>query len=156
MDADAGKVTLYLGASTTSGPIRDVGLTFRTPTEVDHESAWYAEPFHGRYHHRFVVWNYAGDWQSNHIPAQFRAVSQPVYLRRCRLGHSQPALPAQQSFLQVSEPNVEVTTLREEDGARIMRLNEREGRQTSVTVTWGGKAYRATLKPFGIETIRLK
>lgn len=155
VDADTGQVTLYLGASTTSGPIRDVGLTFKTPTEVDHEPAWYAEPFHGRYHHRFVVWNYDGDWRSNHIPAQFRAVSQPVYLRRCHPGDSQPTWPVQQSFLQVSEPNVEVTTLREEDGSRIMRLNEREGRQTSVTVTWGGKAYSATLQPFGIETIRL-
>ena len=50
---DKGIVTLYMGASTTSGPIRNVRLTYKQKNNVSHEEAWYSEPFHGTYHHQY-------------------------------------------------------------------------------------------------------
>src|SRR5690606_18890288 len=55
---DKGEFGLFLGASTTSGPIRDVGMEFKDATNVHHEPAWYAEPFHGIYNHRFMLYPY--------------------------------------------------------------------------------------------------
>ena len=48
-NTEKGEVGSYMGASTTSGPIRDVGMKFISPTEIEHEPAWYSEPFQGNY-----------------------------------------------------------------------------------------------------------
>ena len=74
-DSDKGEITLYLGASTTSGPIREMGLDIVSPTVVQHDREWYAEPFHGIYDHEFVLYPYEGTWQDAHLPKVMRVLS---------------------------------------------------------------------------------
>jgi len=150
-DADQGRMTLHLGASTVSGPIRDVDLEFEDKTTVNHELAWYLEPFHGQYDHRIVFYAYEGDWKDAHIPASIREVSSPVYFRE--FTPSAGSLPAQLSLLSIDKANVELTSAKCRDAVLSLRLNEREGLQTKTSVTIGDKTIQADLHSFGIEDL---
>ncbi len=156
VDAEAGEVTVYLGSSTTSGPIHDVGLAFDTPTSVRHEPAWYSEPFHGEYRHRVVIRPFDGDWETEHVPLIFRNFSSPVYVRavqpvRKRAGKE---LPPENSFISINSPDVDITMMDYEPGKGLtFRLNERTGQELSVTVEINKKKTDASVMPFGIVLI---
>ena len=158
VDAGEGEVTVYLGSSTTSGPIHDVGLVFDSPTHVSHEPAWYSEPFHGTYTHRIIFKPYDGDWEESHVPLTFRNYSSPVYVRACNLSRrlSGKRLPAEGSFLTVDSPDVDVTMMdiSKEKGLSI-RLNERTGYEREVLLKTGGRSYSVSVPPYGIITKEL-
>jgi|GEM_PF-885409 len=150
-DLTTGVMKVYLGASTTSGPIGAVSLTFKDSTDVDQEQAWYAEPFHGVYNHRILLMPYSGSWQNNHLPQVLRQLDQPVYCKEIiRSGHGD--ITAEGSFLQVDVPNVDITVIDDEGQGLFMRCNEREGRKTDATVTIGSTKHKISLPPFGIAS----
>ena len=151
---DNGEMTLYLGASTTSGPIRNVGLSYKGKNNIEHEAAWYSEPFHGAYRHRILLQPYRGKWQDAHLPSSFRSAKQCVYVCEC---HPQGGnMPPEQALIQTSEPNVDITVIDDEGQGPFMRLNEREGRATKVSVIINDKEYKTTLKSYGIATLPLR
>lgn len=151
VNTDNGEMTLYLGASTTSGPIRDVGLSFKDKTTVQHEPAWYSEPFHGEYHHQVMIYPYNGDWKEVHVPQIFRSYTQPVYIRECQ---AQPngILPAKASWIDTEQPNIEITSMEPVGKGIQLRINEKEGTATQVKMTIKGKAVQLPVQPFGIVT----
>ena len=151
---DEGTITLYLGASTTSGPIRNVGLKYIEKNNVWHEPAWYSEPFHGEYHHRIILQHYNGTWQQAHLPQAFRCERQPVYTRECHPGNG--TLPTCQSLVETTLPNIDITTIDDEGQGTFLRLNEREGHTTKARISIGRKTYKANLKPYGIVTLPLR
>lgn len=151
VNTDEGWMKVYMGASTTSGPIRNVGLTFKNSTDVDHEPAWYSEPFHGRYHHRIVVHPYEGSWQDAHLPWVMKSRSTPVYVREYVGNDGNGSASAEQSLLQLNEPNIDVTSVRTDGTALTFRVNEREGKSTAFDILIGTRHYRDTLPPFGIR-----
>ena len=153
VDAENGEVTVYLGSSTTSGPIHDVGLTFDTPTHVSHEPAWYSEPFHGEYRHRIVFRPFDGDWKEQHVPLTFRNFSAPVYTRTAYPSKEKAGkrLPAEKSLISISSPDVDITMMDyEPEKGLVFRLNERTGQEHSVTIEVNNKKTETLLKPFGI------
>lgn len=151
VNTDNGEMTLYLGASTTSGPIRDVGLSFKDKTTVQHEPAWYSEPFHGEYHHQVMIYPYNGDWKEVHVPQVFRNFTQPVYIRECQ-AQAEGQLPAQASWVEINQPNIEITSMEPMDKGIRVRVNEKEGTETQVKMTIKGKAVQLPVQPFGIVT----
>lgn len=153
---DNGEVGLYLGASTTSGPIHDVGLTFKTKTEVDHEAAWYSEPFHGEYRHQIVLFPYNGDWKEAHLPLISKESTQPVYVRECFSGASGEHLPAEMSLIDIDKPNVEITSMEMKDGGLQLRMNDMEGTDTHVSLKMKNKTSEIHVPPFGIVTETIK
>ena len=155
VDAAQGAVTVFLGASTTSGPIHEVGLTFEGPTRVHHEPAWYSEPFHGTYTHRIILHPYDGDWESEHIPLVFRNLSAPVYVRECRQGAARKSgrRPVEASLLRMDAPDVNVTMMdTAPDGGTRFRLNGRTGKTCTVTLEAGGRKATVNVPPYGIVT----
>ena len=152
VDADKGNITLYLGASTTSGPIRDVGMTFVTKTEVEHEPAWYSEPFHGEYKHQVLLYSYNGDWKDVHVPLVFRNYAQPVYIRECYSSTDSGNLPAEKTLVEFDNPNIEITTMELNVKGIQLRLNEREGLDTKVQMRIKNKATEIRVPVFGIVT----
>lgn len=157
VDADKGEMTVYLGASTTSGPIRDVGMTFNNATDVDHESAWYAEPFHGTYRHNLVLYPYAGSWKEAHLPRTMHDETRGIYVRECfPNGHSaakEATLPLRASLIETNAPDLDITTMQVENGELAFRINELEGRTEDALFTIGNKKYRIKATPFGIQTV---
>ncbi|MCR4920105.1 MAG: hypothetical protein K5945_00150 [Bacteroidaceae bacterium] len=155
-DLDKGCIKLYLGASTTSGPIRPATLEFLDRTNVLQHECWYAEPFHGAYNHRVALVPFKGRWSEAHIPQTLRAISQPVCIREVILGNGKGRIPAEATLMQVGQPNVDVTTIDDEGNGMMLRLNEREGLATNALVTVGQQQYHAELPPFGVVQIRLR
>lgn len=151
VNTDNGEMTLFLGASTTSGPIRDVGLTFTDKTTVKHEHAWYSEPFHGEYHHQVMLYPYSGNWKEVHVPLTFRNYTQPVYIRECQ---AQPngKLPAKDSWIVLSQPNIEITSMEPQEKGIQVRFNEKEGTATQVEMNIKGKTVQLPIHSFGIVT----
>lgn len=149
VNTDDGTMKVYLGSSTTSGPIRDVGMTFKTQTDVDHEPAWYLEPFHGTYHHRVVLVPYSGTWQEAHLPRTMQAISAPVYQRECWAG-GKAGRSFTQSLAGCDNPGCEITMMEMVQGKLKYRINEREGKETSCTLTVGEKTFKNNVSPFGI------
>ena len=152
VDTETGLTKLYLGASTTSGPIRNVGLNFRTPTDVDHEPAWYAEPFHGEYLHSITFMPYVGNWHDCHLPSSMQEAHAPVYVRPL-LGNRRGKMPASQSFLSYDAKNLRLTKLECEGDSVALRFCEREGRQSPFTLQLLGNESTCEISPFGILSV---
>ena len=149
VDADKGDMTLYLGASTVSGPIRDVKITFVTPVNVKQEPAWYLEPFHGTYNHSIVFDTYKGKWQECNALQQIKVASAPLYVRQC-LPTKKGALAPQGSLLKASSAEVEITSAEVVEGKLQVRLNERRGKSESVELQTEKAKSKVEVKPFGI------
>lgn len=156
VDADKGEMILYLGASTASGPIKDVNMTFRTPVNVYHEPAWYLEPFHGEYEHRIVLDTYKGTWQSNNVPLRLRERSSPVYLAEFD-GKSKvkikDVLPAAASLVDYDRSDVDITSIENRDGKTVVRMNERVGKEDVFELRIGDVSKEVTIRPFGIVEV---
>ena len=159
VDAGSGEITVYLGSSTTSGPIHYVGLVFDTPTHVSHEPAWYSEPFHGEYNHRIIIRPFDGDWEQEHVPLMFRNFSSPVYVRSVSgsVKRTGKKLPPELSFMSMDSPDVDVTMMdANPDGSLMFRLNGRTGKEQNVKVTIKKKQADVLVRPYGIVTETMK
>ena len=150
VDADKGEMTLYLGASTVGGPIKDVTLTFVTPVNVSQEKAWYHEPFHGTYNHTILFDTYKGTWQQSGALQQTRQAVAPIYVRECAGAKKGGKLAACGSLLQSSSANVDVTSAEVENGKLQIRLNERMGKSEKVRLNTSKGGIEVDIKPFGI------
>ena len=148
VEPQKGLTRIYMGASTTTGPVRKVGLKFNNPTNVDHEPAWYQEPFQGTYSHTVVLAPYQGGWQTAAVPALIRSISSPVYLRKASGAHGMA--PLKDSFLELDQKNVDITIAQyAKDGLKI-RLNERHGKETDLSVKSPKGVKSVHIQPFGI------
>ncbi len=151
VDSDSGTIRLYMGSSTTSGPIRDVGLEFKNPTDVHHEPAWYAEPFHGTYNHEIILYPYRGTWQEVHLPKKFREFREPVYVSLITSSQNERKnIPTKASIVSISEPNVELTSMDYTSQGLEFRVNEREGRKTKANLLINGKNHKLKIPEYGI------
>ena len=152
MDSETGTIRLFMGSSTTSGPIRDVGLSFQTPTDVNHEPAWYAEPFHGAYNHEVILYPYHGTWQEAHLPKKFREFKEPVYVSLIpnSVQRGGENIPPKTSLVNITEPNVEITTMDYTSDGFEFRVNEREGKKTLANLQIGRRTYKIEVPEFGI------
>ena len=149
-----GEVGLYLGASTTSGPIRDVGMTMVNKGFVKHEPAWYLEPFHGAYKHSFMLYPFTGNWQENHSPAISRSYTQEVYLREFYPTGSSGQFPDEKSLISVDQPGIEITSMDIRDGKVSLRLNDKEGKASKVKLNIGNKSKTLDIPANGIVDIK--
>jgi hypothetical protein len=146
-------MTLYLGASTVSGPIRDVKITFVTPVNVKQEPAWYLEPFHGTYNHTIVFDSYNGTWQKSNAFEQVRKVVAPTYIRECVPGAKvakSSAMAPRMSLMESSAENVEITSAEVKDGKLSVRFNERTGTKSAVKLSTPKGGVEFEIQPFGI------
>lgn len=150
VDADKGEMTLYLGASTTGGPIKDVTLTFVTPVNVSQEKAWYYEPFHGTYNHTIVFDTYKGTWQQSGALQQVRRAVAPIYIREYAGVTKGGKMAAKASLLQSSSTNVEISSAEVVENKLQLRLNERIGKAVRVKLNTAKGSTEVDVKPFGI------
>jgi hypothetical protein len=137
---ERGEFGLYIGASTTSGPVRNMGMTFVDSTHVEADLDWYGEPFHGIYKHRFMLYPYEGAWEESRLPEISKSYTQSVYIREIA-PNGTGALSPRQSLLTVSQPGMEVTSMSysEKDGVAL-RLNNKSGKEATVHLSIGPKA----------------
>ena len=149
VDADKGEMTLYLGASTVSGPIKDVTLTFVTPVNVSQEKAWYFEPFHGTYNHTILLDTYKGTWLQSGIVQQTRRAVAPIYIRECA-GAPKGKMASSASLLNASSTDVEITSAEVVENKLQLRLNERTGEPQRVKLNTAKGSTEVDVKPFGI------
>lgn len=152
VDADKGEMTLYLGASTAGGPIKDVTLTFVTPVNVKQEKAWYLEPFHGTYNHTILFDTYKGTWQQSKALQQVRRAVAPLYIREYANGAKGGKMAASASLLKASSTDVEITSA-EVNGEKLqLRLNERSGETQRVKINSAKSSIEVEVKPFSITS----
>lgn len=152
-DIDSGRLTFYLGASTTSGPVREMGLRFRNPTDVEHDVEWYAEPFHGCYDHVLTFQPFEGSWTAAHVPAAMRALSQDVYVRPIKPSAAAASVPYTASWVENVPQQVDITSVYDQDGTLLVRLNEREGAPVQAGIRVLGKECAGDVPPFGITVL---
>ena len=155
VNADTGQMTLFLGASTTSGPISEVYMTINK-NSVNHHTSWYSEPFHGEYSHQIVLHSYEGDWRDAHIPSLFRSFTQPVYVRECHSQSRKGKLPASDSWIELSQPNIEITSIDTTADGTELRINEKEGRECEAKIKVGKTNINLPIKAYGIETHKMQ
>jgi hypothetical protein len=145
-----GEVGMYLGASTSSGPIRDVGMEFVSPTNIFHEPAWYSEPFHGTYKHKFMLSFYNGDWKAAGMPAEAKSYTDDVYLKEIFPAATKGKLAPEKSLLQHDHPGIEITSMEVKDGVLHLRINDREGSAKDVNINLGGETRKVHIPANGI------
>ena len=153
---EEGEFGLHIGASTTSGPVRNMGMTFVDNTHVEADLDWYGEPFHGSYKHRFMLYPYEGTWEDSGLPEISKSYTQNVYIREIS-PNAAGALSPQQSLLTVSRPGIEVTTMNcsEKEGTTV-RLNNKSGKDATVQVTIGKKAKEVNVPANAIIDVKVK
>jgi len=152
---EEGELGLYLGASTTSGPIRDVGLTIKEKTNVRHEDAWYSEPFHGTYNHKLMVYPFNGNWQEKHAPTVSRSYTEKAYVREFYPVQGSGDLPTVKSLITVDHPGVEITSMDMLDNKLTLRLNDREGKDSDIKISIGKKNKKVHVPANGIIDVEL-
>jgi len=152
-NAQKGEMGIYMGASTTSGPIRDVGMRFMDSTTVDHESAWYAEPFHGIYSHRLMIYPFSGSWQEQHAPEIAKNYTQGVILREFYASSGSGTLPAEQSLVSVDCSGIEITSMDCSEKGLSVRLNEIEGKASGVKIVIGNETRQVAMPANGIVDV---
>jgi hypothetical protein len=124
-------------------------------TNIEHEEAWYAEPFHGTYNHNFMIFPFQGTWQDNHVSTVSKSYTDEVYMREIYANADGGNNLTNKSFINIDQPNVEITSIEPSEKGMIIRLNEREGKSCSATVTIGGKSKKVSIQPNGIVEIKL-
>jgi hypothetical protein len=130
---------LYLGASTTSGPNRNMKIEFVSDSHIEHEQAWYAEPFVGTYNHQFMIYPFEKSWQESQAPSISRSYTQEVYTREFHASPNSGNLPSEKSLISLDQQNVEITSMEIIDGKLQVRLNEKTGRESDVVLSLGDK-----------------
>lgn len=153
VDADKGVMTLYLGASTQSGPLKEVVPQFVTPVNVKQEAAWALEPFHGNYTHTILFDTFDGKWQESGALRAMQRSTTPLYIRECypaKRVSAREAMEPRMSLLRSSSGDVEVTSAEVREGRLRCRINERSGARHEVVLTTPRGGCRFTIGPFGI------
>lgn len=150
VDADKGEMTLYLGASTQTGPVKEVVPEFISHTNVKQESAWPLEPFHGTYNHTIVLDTYSGKWSESGVLSVAQRAAAPIYIRECRASKGAKGSAPRASLLESSSVDVDITSAMVENGVLKLRLNERTGRSQSVKLSTPKRSAECEVKPFGI------
>ena len=151
---EKGEFGFYMGASTTSGPIRNVGMTFVNKTMVDHELAWYAEPFHGSYSHRVMLFPFVGNWQENHVPAVSKSFTQGVYVREFYPESNTNVLPVEKSLISVDDKGIEITSMDFKEDRLIFRLNDKENMAANIKLTIDDKSKKIKVPANGIIDVK--
>ncbi len=151
-----GELGIYLGASTTTGPIRDVGMTFIDKTTIDHEPAWYAEPFHGTYHHQLMIYPYSGSWQEQHTPAISKSYTEDVYIREFYPNPNSGDLPGEKSLISVNQKGIEITSMEYVGDKLNVRLNDKENKATDVILIIGKDTKNISVPRSGIVNAEFK
>jgi hypothetical protein len=152
---EEGEMGIFMGASTTSGPVRDVGMEFVSKTNVKHEPAWYSEPFHGNYQHRFMILPFNGIWKENHLNDVMKNYTNEIYIREFYPSSTVKGIPAENSFLSIDKSGVEITSIETSSVGVNIRLNEKEGRVTECIIDFGGKIKKVTLPAHGIVDVSI-
>lgn len=147
---EKGEIGIYLGASTTSGPITDVGMTFVSKTNVEHESAWYSEPFYGSYSHKLMLFPFNQSWQENHAPAISKSFTQDVYVREFYPKQNTGELPFVKSLISINDLGTEITSMDFTARCLMLRLNEKEGKAKEISVKIGDAFKKVKLPANGI------
>ncbi len=148
-----GTLGLYLGASTMSGPVRNVGLKFVTDTQIDHENAWYAEPFHGTYNHKFMFYPFDGNWQEAHAPAVSKSFTEKIYLHEFFPAKNNGKLPPERSLISLNQPGIEITSMEPKGNELLIRLNAKEKKDTDVKLEIGKKTKNVHIHANGIVNV---
>jgi len=148
-----GTIGFYLGSSTTSGPIRNVGMKIVSETRVDHEPAWYAEPFHGTYTHKFMLFPFDGSWQENHAPAVSKSYTEEVYIREFFPVKNSGNEPSEKSLISISQPGIELTSIEPKGHELLIRLNDKENKESDVKLTIGKKTKNIHINANGILNV---
>ena len=149
-----GELGFYAGASTTSGPIRDVGMTFIDKTTIDHEPAWYAEPFHGTYHHQLMIYPYSGNWQDKHAPAISKSYTEDVYIREFYSIQNTGGLPSKKSLISIDKAGIEITSMEMTDKGLTLRLNDKEKKTSDIKLTISDKSKEIHIPANGIVDVK--
>jgi len=152
VNADNGDITVYMGASTTSGPAKDLGIEYPEKTATLHKTAWYSEPFHGKYHHRIILKSWEGQWNEAHMASVIRELASPVYLRRC-IGGGKGEIPARGSWIDVEGRSAHITMADCCSEASFLRINEHDGREAELSLGVCGKQIKVKTPAFGIVNV---
>jgi len=153
-NSQKGEFGIYMGASTTSGPIRNVGMKIDSTT-VEHEPAWYSEPFHGKYSHRLMLYPFNGSWQESHTPMISKNFTQGVYLREFTPSRINGRMPSEKSLISMDRQGIEITSMEISDKSLNVRLNETEGKDVLVKLNIGNKNKTVNIPANGIIDVDL-
>lgn len=149
-----GTIGLYLGASTATGPIRDVGMKLISDTHVEHEPAWYAEPFHGTYTHRLLLYPFDGSWQENHAPTVSKSYTEKIYIREFFPAQNSGELPSEKSLVYLNQQGVEITSMDFIGNELMIRLNDKENQNSDIKLKIGKKTKNVHIPANGIINIK--
>jgi hypothetical protein len=152
-NAKEGVMGLYLGASTTTGPNRKMKIDFVSDSHVEHEQAWYAEPFMGTYNHQFMLFPFNKSWQESQAPSISRSYTQEVYIREFHSSTNSGTLPPEKSLISLDQQNVEITSMEMIDGKLQIRLNEKTGKESDIVLSLGDKKKKVHIKAYGIVNV---
>ncbi|NLA58557.1 MAG: hypothetical protein GX855_06620, partial [Firmicutes bacterium] len=150
VDGENGIIGVGLGASTLGTPAEPATQTL-IPEEwvVLQDNRWEEEPFYGTYEHEFVIYPFDGTWQAADIPGRAEEALAPVFYSV--MGSTQEET---RSFIECSEPGVNITSLRLVDNRPTIRLVEELGLERRCTITFLGERKEIELKPYQIATIK--
>ncbi len=152
-NTEKGEVGSYMGASTTSGPIRNVGMKFISQTEIEHEPAWYSEPFQGTYNHQFMLYPFDGSWQENNAPVVSKNYTEKIYLREFYPAKNSGELSAEKNLISVSQPGIEITSIEPVVNGLRVRLNDKLNRDSDVAIKIGDKTKMVHIQANGIVDV---
>lgn len=148
-----GEMGVFIGASTASGPIKNVGMDIVSDVEVVHEPAWYAEPFHGTYEHRFMLFPFEEGWQENHAISTARSFTEPLYMREFTPATS-ASMESCKSLIEIENKGIDITSMEYLDYSMNVRLNDKENLETSVEISIGQKRKRVRVPQSGIVNVK--
>jgi hypothetical protein len=146
----AGTIGVYLGSSTSGGPIRNVAMKFVNETQIDHEPAWYAEPFHGTYYHNFMFYPFDGPWQETHASAVSKSYTEGIYIREFSPTKNSGNMPPEKSLISINQPGVEITSMDYKANKLLIRLNDKEGKDSDVKLIIGNSTKDIHISANGI------
>jgi hypothetical protein len=152
-NSQEGTIGFYLGSSTTSGPIRNVGMNIVNESRVDHEPAWYAEPFHGEYTHKYMLYPFDGTWQENHAPAVSKSYTEDICIYEFTPVKNSGQLPPERSLISLDQPGIEITSMEPHGNAVLIRLNDKENKDSDVKLTIGKKSKNVHIPANGIINV---
>lgn len=150
-----GVLGVYMGASTASGPVKDAGLEIVSDIRVNHEESWYAEPFHGKYHHNFMLLPYSEGWREADAFTEASNFLNAPYVKEFIPSDKASGRDYEKSLLGVDGDGIEVTSMEYVDGVLELRLNERENKAVKTSVALGDMKKKIKMPANGIVTVKM-
>ena len=151
-----GSLTLAMGASNASGPIRNPYMKVKE-NSVAHEECFYAEPFNGEYSHEFAIYPFEGSWQSFNASRVSRSFVNDAEVFELPVSNQskEKSLPESASFITIDNLNLEITTMDNINNQLFLRINERSGQEFKSLLKVAGFNKKLTIKPFEIKKVVL-